>query len=101
MRVRVAALLIAAIAVAGGVRSHQRALEWRDDLRLWLAEDRALPGDPRILANLAIAYHIRGRWEESRDALDRARRSETRVSGMEAELDRVEQMLRQSERRGR
>jgi hypothetical protein len=96
-RDRIAALLVTLIAVAGGVRSHQRALEWRDDLRLWLAEDRALPGDPRVLANLAIAYHIRGRWEESRDALDRARRYEMKVGGMDAQLDRVEQMLRRSE----
>jgi len=58
--VRVAAtLLTAALALAGAVRSHTRALEWRDAVRLWQTASVHLV-DKRVHTNLAAAYIERG-----------------------------------------
>jgi hypothetical protein len=100
-RIALTSMLVAALVVAGGVRSHQRALEWRDDLRLWIGEERALPGDPRVLANLAIAHFTRGQWQESHDAIARARRSETKIQGLDAVIDGIERALERAERSAR
>jgi protein O-mannosyl-transferase len=91
--------LVAILALAGGILSHRRALEWRDGLRLWQAEERALPGDPRVQANLAIAHLTRGQWQESHDAIERARHSETRIPGLDAVIDNIERALERAERR--
>jgi protein O-mannosyl-transferase len=101
VRTLLAAALVGALAAAGGIRSHLRALEWRDDLRLWRAEERALPNDPRVLANLAIAYLARGQWQEGRDAIARARSSETRIRGLGAVIDGIERALERAERGAR
>ena len=100
-RALIASALVAALATAGGIRSHRRALEWRDDLVLWQAEERALPGDPRVLANLAIAFTARGRYAEGHDAIARARQSEIRIAGLDAVIDDIERVLERAERRAR
>ena len=98
-RARLASALVALLALTGGILSHRRALEWRDGVRLWQAEERAMPEDPRVQANLAIAYLTRGQWPESRDAIERARRSETRIPGLDAVIDNIERALERAERR--
>ncbi len=66
------ALLLAAVAGAWGLRSHARALEWRDPVLLWSETARALPGDRRVHTNLAAAHLERGELELARTALERA-----------------------------
>jgi hypothetical protein len=98
-RALLASALVVSLALAGGILSHRRAREWRDALQLWQAEDRAMPGDPRVQANLAIAHLTRGHWQESHDAIERARRSETRIPGLDAEIDKIEGLLQRAQRR--
>jgi hypothetical protein len=98
-RAVLASALVAVLAVMGGIRSHQRALEWRDDLRLWHAEERVMPDDPRVQANLAIAHLTRGEWQQSHDAIARARSVQTRVPGLDAVIDSIERALARAERR--
>lgn len=58
--VRTAATVVTLIlALAGGLRSHQRALEWRDAILLWQSASLRL-ADKRVHTNLAAAYIERG-----------------------------------------
>jgi tetratricopeptide (TPR) repeat protein len=72
LRRAVAVGLVAALAVAGALRSRARADEWRDPVRLWLSASRALPDDPRVASNLATAYYDRGDLASAEAALSRA-----------------------------
>lgn len=92
-----AVLLVAAVG-AGGVRSHQRALEWRDELGLWQVEDAARPNDARILTSLSFAYTRREQIPEAWDALRRARSAEPRMAALDGILDSIERRLRAHER---
>jgi len=94
-RVAAGVLLVIVIA-AGGVRSHQRALEWRDELLLWTVEDAARPNDARILTNLSLVYARRGQTTEAADALRRARAAEPRLAVLDRILDSIEDQLRAS-----
>lgn len=66
-----ATLLTAALALAGAVRSHARALEWRDAVRLWQAAGLHLT-DKRVHANLAAAHLERGELDLAAAQLARA-----------------------------
>jgi len=68
----VAALLVAALAGAGAWRSHARAADWRDDVRLWRSAERHLRGDKRVHTNLAGAYIERGEFDPARTQLEKA-----------------------------
>ncbi len=70
-RVLAAALLVA-VAGIWGSRSHARALEWRDPVRLWNAAARSLPTDRRVHTNLAAVHLDRGELEPARAPLERA-----------------------------
>ena len=71
---RAAALgALAALSLVWGVRSHARAAEWRDPVRLWTAAARSLPRDLRVLTNLAAVHLERGELGPARAALERAR----------------------------
>jgi tetratricopeptide (TPR) repeat protein len=66
--------LIVFVGVAGS-RSHERALDWRDEVRLWSRAQERLPDNAPILANLGLAHFKRGNLEEAerwlRDSLAR------------------------------
>jgi tetratricopeptide (TPR) repeat protein len=68
----VAVLLVAALASAGAWRSHARAADWRDDVRLWRSAEQHLRGDKRVHTNLAGAYIERGELGSARIQLDKA-----------------------------
>jgi Flp pilus assembly protein TadD len=68
----VAATAMIGLALAAGVRSHARASEWRDEVRLWSVEAAAIPDDPRVQSNLGAALLRRGDFEGARPALARA-----------------------------
>jgi hypothetical protein len=89
-------VLLVIVIVAGGVRSHQRALEWRDELLLWTVEDAARPNDARILTSLSLVYARRGQTTEAADALRRARAAEPRLAVLDRILDSIEEHLRAS-----
>jgi len=91
-------VLLAMAVAAGGVRSRQRALEWRDEVRLWQVEDAARPNDARILTNLSLAHAKREQIPEAWDALRRARGAEPRMAVVDDTLDSIEFRLRLLER---
>lgn len=68
----IGAAAVVLLAVAGGVRSAQRAEEWRDDVLLWRAAVRDLPADFRVHSNLATAHMDRGELEAARPPMERA-----------------------------
>jgi tetratricopeptide (TPR) repeat protein len=68
----IAVLLVAALASAGAWRSHARAADWRDDVRLWRSAERHLRGDKRVHTNLAGAYIERGELGPARAQLEKA-----------------------------
>ncbi len=68
----VAALLVAALVGVGAWRSHSRAADWRDQVRLWRSAERHLVGDKRVHTNLASAYIERGEFVRARLQLEKA-----------------------------
>jgi hypothetical protein len=68
----VALVVLAALAVSGGLRSHTRASEWRDGVALWSALARKTPNDYRPYSNAATHWIERERFDEAYDALQRA-----------------------------
>jgi len=72
LRRAAATLLVAALALAGAWRGHERAAEWRDPVRLWRSAREALPDDPRVASNLATACLDRGDLAGAEEALARA-----------------------------
>jgi tetratricopeptide (TPR) repeat protein len=68
----VAAVLVAALASAGAWRSHARAADWRDQVRLWRSAERHLLGDKRVHTNLAAAHIERGEFNPARVQLEKA-----------------------------
>jgi Tfp pilus assembly protein PilF len=68
----VAAVLVTALAGVGAWRSHARAVDWRDDVRLWRSLERRLLGDKRVHTNLAGAYIERGELGPARTQLEKA-----------------------------
>jgi len=68
----VSVLLVAAPAGLGAWRSHSRAADWRDPVRLWRSAERHIVGDKRIHINLAAAYIERGEFASARVQIDKA-----------------------------
>ena len=68
----VAVLLVSTLAGVGAWRSHARAADWRDDVRLWRSAERHLRGDKRVHTNLAGAYLERGELGPARAQLEKA-----------------------------
>jgi Tfp pilus assembly protein PilF len=68
----VAVLLVAALAGTGAWRSHARAADWRDDVRLWRSAERHLRGNKHVHTNLAGAYLERGELGPARIQLEKA-----------------------------
>jgi tetratricopeptide (TPR) repeat protein len=64
--------LVGALAAAGASRSTERAAEWRDAARLWLAVEPRVARDPRVPSNLAGVYLARGDLARAEAALERA-----------------------------
>jgi hypothetical protein len=93
VRMRLAAGALALVAATGAARSHARAAEWRDEIALWLAADRDVPGDPRVLTNLAYAYEARDRFADARATLARARSATPRLPEIERALDQLDRYL--------
>ncbi len=56
----IAATALAVFSLLAGWRSHERALDWRDEVRLWSRAQTHLPHNPPILANLGLAQLKRG-----------------------------------------
>jgi tetratricopeptide (TPR) repeat protein len=72
LRRAAAGLLVGLLALAGSLRSADRAAEWRDAAALWVSADRALPDNPAILSNLASVRIDRGELEEAVRLLERS-----------------------------
>lgn len=68
----IATLLVAALTVGGGVRTLQRAAEWRDGVALWASLARLTPNDYRPYSNVATHWIDRGQLDEAERALLRA-----------------------------
>ncbi|MDP7074319.1 MAG: tetratricopeptide repeat protein [Myxococcota bacterium] len=66
-----ATLLTGSLALAGAVRSHSRALEWRDAVQLWRGAQLHLT-DKRAYTNLAAAYLERGELDLAAAQITRA-----------------------------
>jgi tetratricopeptide (TPR) repeat protein len=69
---RVAAFAIVCLVLALGVRSHDRAADWTDNLTLWHATVATAPQSVRGQFNLGIALLGEGQLLEARAALDSA-----------------------------
>ena len=72
-RPRVVAAAVVALVVLLGVRSHVRALDWRDSLTLWRATVATAPRSVRGQFNLGVAMMADGDLLGARAVLDRAR----------------------------
>jgi Flp pilus assembly protein TadD len=64
---------VVVLTAAGAWRSHSRAADWRDPVRLWRSAERHLRGDKRVHTNLAAVHIERGELAEAREQLDKAR----------------------------
>lgn len=67
---RAAALAIACLVLALGIRSHDRAADWADNLTLWRATVAAAPESVRGQFNLGIALLGEGQLLDARAALE-------------------------------
>lgn len=72
-RPRVVAAAVVLLVAVLGVRSHVRALDWRDSLTLWRATVATAPRSVRGQFNLAVAMIADGDLLGARVVLDRAR----------------------------
>lgn len=72
-RPRVMVAAVSALVAVLGVRSHVRALDWRDSLTLWRATVATAPQSVRGQFNLAVAMIADGDLLGARPVLDRAR----------------------------
>ncbi|HUU21082.1 MAG TPA: tetratricopeptide repeat protein, partial [Phycisphaerae bacterium] len=69
---RVAVVLAAAWIVAGAITVHHTLPRWADSETLWNWGARRAPGSPLPLANLAASHFEAGRFDEGREAAERA-----------------------------
>jgi tetratricopeptide (TPR) repeat protein len=63
---------VAGLAIAGGLRSHARAGEWRDGIALWSSAAEASPADARIWSTLGASHLARRDLALARRAFERA-----------------------------
>ena len=75
---RAAALVIACLLLALGVRSHDRAVDWADNLTLWRATVAAAPESVRGQFNLGIALLGEGKLLDARGRAREHGRARTR-----------------------
>ena len=73
-------VLLAAVLIGYGARTFQRSGEWVDEIAFYEAHRTRFPGDPRILAILAVRYYSRGDVRLATQALEEARRNEHRFN---------------------
>jgi protein O-mannosyl-transferase len=71
-RPRLVAVVAVALIMVLGVRSHVRALDWRDSLSLWRATVATAPGSIRGQFNLGIAMVAEGDLVGAKPVLERA-----------------------------
>jgi tetratricopeptide (TPR) repeat protein len=72
-RPRTVVAAVVVVIVVLGLRSHVRALDWRDDLTLWRATVATAPRSVRGQFNLAIALLGEGELLDAQAVLERAR----------------------------
>jgi tetratricopeptide (TPR) repeat protein len=67
-----ATITLIAICLLAGLRSYERAGEWRSDVRLWESAARHIDDDERVHGNLGQAYLKSERFERAEEELKRA-----------------------------
>ena len=72
-----------------GVRTHQRAGEWNDDVAFYEAHRARFPADPFVLSALGVRYQARGEVSRGLETFEEARRNEERFNAYYSEVGRI------------
>jgi hypothetical protein len=82
-------IVLALVMLTYGVRTHQRAGEWMNEMAFLESHRARFPDDPLNLAALAVRYYSQGELILARNLLEHARENEDRFNEYYSEVGRI------------